>query len=79
MTNPPVSAEEDDDAYTLAIKKTGCYVENERLQLCYYDSGRDWRACKKEMDAFRECMAAWTKEQQARLEKAAEARERGDG
>jgi cytochrome c oxidase assembly factor 4 len=68
--NPP-PADEEDDAYTSAIKATGCFPQNEALQLCYYDSGRDWRACKKEMDAFRECMKLYTEGQQRRLKEMA--------
>lgn len=71
-TTPPKPPEdEEDDAYTLAIKRTGCFQENETLQLCYYDSGRDWRACRKELERFRECMKQWTKSQQERLAKEA--------
>ncbi|OAD03073.1 hypothetical protein MUCCIDRAFT_134303, partial [Mucor lusitanicus CBS 277.49] len=46
--------EEDDDPYNARIEKTGCYQENEDLQLCFFDT-KDWRKCKKEMQAFRAC------------------------
>ncbi|GAN00979.1 conserved hypothetical protein [Mucor ambiguus] len=46
--------EDDDDPYNARIEKTGCYQENEDLQLCFFDT-KDWRKCKKEMQAFRAC------------------------
>ncbi|ORX92993.1 hypothetical protein K493DRAFT_316244 [Basidiobolus meristosporus CBS 931.73] len=52
--------EEEEDEYELRIKRTGCYEENEALQLCFYDT-KDWRKCKDEMEKFREC---WKKHQQ---------------
>ncbi|KAK9768236.1 Cytochrome oxidase assembly factor 4 [Basidiobolus ranarum] len=51
--------EEEEDEYELRIKKTGCYDENEALQLCFYDT-KDWRQCKDEMEKFRSC---WKKHQ----------------
>ncbi|KXS21548.1 hypothetical protein M427DRAFT_50974 [Gonapodya prolifera JEL478] len=59
------ATDEDDDPYTARIRATGCYEHNERLLLCYADQGRDWRACRAEMAAFRECMKAWTERQAA--------------
>ncbi|KAI8372374.1 hypothetical protein EDC96DRAFT_500878 [Choanephora cucurbitarum] len=46
--------EEEEDPYNARIEKTGCYKENEALQLCFYDK-RDWRLCQEEMKAFRAC------------------------
>lgn len=46
--------EEEEDPYNARIEKTGCFQENEDLQLCFFDT-KDWRQCKKEMQAFREC------------------------
>ncbi|KAI8087358.1 hypothetical protein BDF21DRAFT_227668 [Thamnidium elegans] len=46
--------EEDDDPYNERIERTGCFKENETLQLCFYDT-KDWRQCTKEMKAFRDC------------------------
>lgn len=46
--------EEDDDPYNARIEKTGCFQENEDLQLCFFDT-KDWRKCKDEMQAFRNC------------------------
>ncbi|KAI9003862.1 hypothetical protein DFJ74DRAFT_419091 [Hyaloraphidium curvatum] len=64
-SKPAAAAGDDEpDAYTSAILRTGCYAENEALQLCYADKGRDWRACRMEMERFRTCMASWTKRQQ---------------
>lgn len=53
-TNPVVDEDEDDDPYNARIEKTGCHQENEDLQLCFFDT-KDWRKCKEEMQAFREC------------------------
>lgn len=54
---PSSSAEpvpDDPDEYNDRIRRTGCFEENEALQLCYYDR-KDWRACSAEMQRFREC------------------------
>lgn len=37
-----------------AIERTGCAALNEELLLCYDREG-DWRKCKSEVKAFREC------------------------
>lgn len=52
--HPMEEEDEEDDPYNARIEKTGCYKENEILQLCFYDT-RDWRKCKDEMQAFRDC------------------------
>ncbi|KAL2355269.1 hypothetical protein BJ546DRAFT_840762 [Cryomyces antarcticus] len=52
-----VDAIEDDgepDDWDKRIFSTGCAVENTKMNDCYFEK-RDWRACKKEMEAFREC------------------------
>ncbi|EGE08227.1 hypothetical protein TEQG_07155 [Trichophyton equinum CBS 127.97] len=36
------------------IFSTGCADEQLKMNDCYY-AKRDWRACSKEMQAFREC------------------------
>lgn len=46
--------EEEEDPWDVRIAKTGCYAENERLQLCHAETG-DWRKCMDHMKAFREC------------------------
>ncbi|KAF9574139.1 hypothetical protein EC968_007391 [Mortierella alpina] len=46
--------EEEEDEYEKRIERTGCSVENEALQMCYAET-HDWRACQKEMLAFRDC------------------------
>lgn len=46
--------EEEEDEYEKRIERTGCYAENEALQLCYAEK-HDWRACKDAMEAFRDC------------------------
>lgn len=42
------------DEYDERIQRTGCSDENEDLQMCYART-KDWRLCKKEMDAFKSC------------------------
>ncbi|RUP48657.1 hypothetical protein BC936DRAFT_144219 [Jimgerdemannia flammicorona] len=51
----------DIDEYNDRIRRTGCFEENEALQLCFYDR-KDWRACGAEMKRFREC---WKKHEKA--------------
>ncbi|KAH9877160.1 hypothetical protein IAQ61_002523 [Plenodomus lingam] len=36
------------------IFSTGCADENAKLTDCYYEK-KDWRACKAEMEIFRQC------------------------
>ncbi|EXJ90357.1 hypothetical protein A1O1_03456, partial [Capronia coronata CBS 617.96] len=36
------------------IANLGCTEEQLRMNDCYYDK-KDWRACKNEMEAFRQC------------------------
>lgn len=45
---------EDPDEWDQRILDTGCFRENEALQLCHADKG-DWRLCLQEMAAFRQC------------------------
>ncbi|KAF2453261.1 CHCH domain-containing protein [Lineolata rhizophorae] len=47
-------ADEEPDDWDKRIFSTGCADENARLTDCYYEK-KDWRACKHEMEAFREC------------------------
>lgn len=44
----------EEDPWDSRIRETGCFQENEDLQICRYDTG-DWRKCLKEMKAFRDC------------------------
>ncbi|KAL2218098.1 hypothetical protein M432DRAFT_657236 [Thermoascus aurantiacus ATCC 26904] len=56
-TRPAVPSNEDDDEpdeWDKRIFSTGCAAEQLKMNDCYYEK-RDWRACKKEMEAFREC------------------------
>lgn len=54
------NTEEDDepDAWDKRIDKTGCSAENSKVTDCYFEK-KDWRLCKAEMEAFREC---WKKQ-----------------
>ncbi|EON67817.1 hypothetical protein W97_07072 [Coniosporium apollinis CBS 100218] len=52
-----VQAVEDDDEpddWDKRIFSTGCSQENAKMTDCYFEK-KDWRACKSEMEAFREC------------------------
>ena len=44
----------EEDPWITRIKKSGCFTEHEQLQDCYFEK-KDWRECRKEMDAFRAC------------------------
>jgi cytochrome c oxidase assembly factor 4 len=43
------------------LTRIGCIEEHYKVQDCYYES-RDWRKCKNEVEAFRNCLQ--TKKQQ---------------
>lgn len=47
--------EEEDDPVISMIKRTGCLEEHYAVIECQYDK-KDWRACRSEVSAFRECM-----------------------
>ncbi|KAF2263752.1 hypothetical protein CC78DRAFT_533757 [Lojkania enalia] len=49
-----VDADDEPDEWDKRIFSTGCADENAKLTDCYYEK-KDWRACKKEMEVFREC------------------------
>ncbi|CEJ59316.1 hypothetical protein PEBR_39264 [Penicillium brasilianum] len=53
---PKVVPEDDDepDDWDKRIYSTGCHTEQDKMNDCYY-AKKDWRACSKEMEAFREC------------------------
>ncbi|KAK4619292.1 Cytochrome oxidase assembly factor 4 [Fulvia fulva] len=48
--------DEDDEAdeWDKRIFSTGCSDENATLNDCFRDK-KDWRACKDEMEAFKQC------------------------
>ncbi|KAK4155591.1 hypothetical protein C8A00DRAFT_13355 [Chaetomidium leptoderma] len=52
----PAAAVDDDepDEWDKRIFSTGCADENAKLTDCYYEK-KDWRACKDEMEQFRQC------------------------
>ncbi|KAJ5368442.1 uncharacterized protein N7496_008202 [Penicillium cataractarum] len=53
---PKIVPEDDDepDDWDKRIYSTGCHTEQDKMNDCYY-AKKDWRACSKEMEAFREC------------------------
>ncbi|KAH9810060.1 CHCH domain [Teratosphaeria destructans] len=52
------TAEEDDDDgpddWDRRIFSTGCADEHATLNNCFFEK-KDWRGCKNEMDAFKQC------------------------
>ncbi|KAK0615668.1 hypothetical protein B0T17DRAFT_538745 [Bombardia bombarda] len=46
--------DDEPDDWDKRIFSTGCADENTKLTDCYYEK-KDWRACKTEMDRFRQC------------------------
>ncbi|OAA53804.1 hypothetical protein SPI_09249 [Niveomyces insectorum RCEF 264] len=46
--------EDEPDEWEQRIFSTGCADENAKLTDCYYEK-KDWRACKDEMERFRQC------------------------
>ena len=63
--------DDEPDEWDVRISKTGCFAENEALQLCHADTG-DWRKCIKEMQAFRECWAKHANDQRTSTVQAGE-------
>lgn len=54
---PAVIPEVDDDEpdeWDKRIFSTGCAAEQDKMNDCYFTK-KDWRLCKDEMEAFREC------------------------
>ncbi|KAF2661206.1 hypothetical protein K491DRAFT_687685 [Lophiostoma macrostomum CBS 122681] len=52
--NQTVDDDDEPDDWDKRIFSTGCADENAKLTDCYYEK-KDWRACKQEMEIFREC------------------------
>lgn len=58
----------DEDPYISRIRRSGCYAQHVALQDCYLVLGgedgktlstvRDWRKCRREMEAFKQCFQA---------------------
>lgn len=46
--------DDEPDEWDKRIFSTGCADENAKLTDCYYEK-KDWRACKAEMEIFRQC------------------------
>lgn len=46
--------DDEPDEWDKRIFSTGCADENAKLTDCYYEK-KDWRACKTEMETFRQC------------------------
>ncbi|KAI8822574.1 uncharacterized protein EV422DRAFT_488697, partial [Fimicolochytrium jonesii] len=46
--------DEEEDPYITRIKNSGCFPQHEALQDCHF-AKKDWRKCKDEMLAFRQC------------------------
>ncbi|OQO01256.1 hypothetical protein B0A48_12809 [Cryoendolithus antarcticus] len=52
----PEDVEDDDepDEWDTRIFSTGCAEENTKLNDCFFEK-KDWRACKEEMESFKQC------------------------
>ncbi|KAF2724562.1 hypothetical protein K431DRAFT_281990 [Polychaeton citri CBS 116435] len=50
--------DDEPDEWDKRIFSTGCSDENMKLHECFYDK-KDWRACKDEMETFKQC---WKKQ-----------------
>ncbi|KAJ3195040.1 hypothetical protein HDU82_002246, partial [Entophlyctis luteolus] len=57
--------ENDEDEYTLRIKRTGCFAQHNALLDCHYET-KDWRKCAAEMRLFRECFSKHEEERRRR-------------
>jgi cytochrome c oxidase assembly factor 4 len=47
----------EEDPYIARIKRSGCFVQHEILQDCYF-AKNDWRECRKEMMEFKKCFSS---------------------
>ncbi|QDS75563.1 hypothetical protein FKW77_005813 [Venturia effusa] len=54
LQKQPTVEDDEPDEWDKRIFSTGCSDENAKMTDCYFAT-RDWRACKKEMEIFREC------------------------
>ncbi|KAF1352444.1 hypothetical protein BDV97DRAFT_349478 [Delphinella strobiligena] len=50
----PVVDDDEPDDWDKRIFSTGCADENTKLNDCFYEK-KDWRQCKSEMEAFKQC------------------------
>ncbi|KAK5741534.1 hypothetical protein LTR17_003972 [Elasticomyces elasticus] len=50
----PVEDDDEPDEWDKRIFSTGCADENTTLNDCFFEK-KDWRACKDEMEAFKQC------------------------
>ncbi len=50
------------------VELSGCAAENDAVLLCY-DATKDWRACRKELEAFKKCIKAAEEEKKMREER----------
>lgn len=60
---PLNSSSDTPDEYEERIRKSGCEKENEKVLDCFYDNGKDWRKCQKELLQFRKCFQPRAAEQ----------------
>ncbi|KAK6395605.1 hypothetical protein LTR65_010623 [Meristemomyces frigidus] len=49
-----VEGDDEPDEWDKRIFSTGCSDENASLNNCFFEK-KDWRACKGEMEAFKQC------------------------
>ncbi|KAL7784336.1 hypothetical protein V8C37DRAFT_396028, partial [Trichoderma ceciliae] len=49
-----IEGDDEPDEWDKRIFSTGCADENAKMTDCYLEK-KDWRACAKEMEEFKEC------------------------
>ncbi|KAF2771175.1 hypothetical protein EJ03DRAFT_372917 [Teratosphaeria nubilosa] len=54
QSNQAVEDDDEPDDWDKRIFSTGCADENATLNNCFFEK-KDWRACKNEMEAFKQC------------------------
>ncbi|TKA74575.1 hypothetical protein B0A55_06308 [Friedmanniomyces simplex] len=54
QSSEPVQDDDEPDEWDKRIFSTGCADENAGLNNCFFEK-KDWRACKDEMEAFKQC------------------------
>lgn len=62
MSDQPVhkgiaNLDDEDDPQIVMLKRLGCYDQHVAVQECAFEY-KDWRKCKKEVEAFRKCYEA---------------------
>lgn len=57
----PRAAQDNEETLIDPVERTGCEKQNDAVLLCYAET-KDWRKCKKELEAFKKCMEHYEKD-----------------